>query len=76
MARRPYSNGTRAELKGKFAKSTLLPPTDGSPWPIWAISAGCAEWAYKTARDLADEWTKSLGLLRVYETDMRSYGLS
>jgi hypothetical protein len=66
---------TRLEtrLTGRFPKSQLLRDNDGSPWPIWSIAAGGAEWAVMTARAFADEWTDRMGLRRVYETDLHSF---
>lgn len=61
-------------LTGKFDKSSLLSANDGSPWPIWALAAPGAEWAVGAARTFADEWTERMGLRRVYEADIRSFG--
>jgi|NGEPerStandDraft_6_1074524.scaffolds.fasta_scaffold03617_10 hypothetical protein len=60
-------------LSGRFAKSELLPDHDGSPWPIWALAAPGAAWSVGTARAFADEWVDRMGLIRVYETDLKAY---
>ena len=42
-----------------------------NPWfPDRCLGAGCAAWSASTARAVADEWTKRLGLPRFYELDM------
>ena len=56
-------------LKGKFAENSLLTGT-GNPWfPDKCLAAGCAEWSWRTAHALADEWTGRLGLPRYYGDD-------
>jgi len=60
-------------LPSKFAKSTLLPGNDGSPWLIWALAAPGAEWAHNAARAFAGEWMNRMGLIRVFEADLKHF---
>lgn len=63
------------QLRGKFKPNPLLPPGDGNPWfPSKALASPGAEWAVTTARRFADEWTSQLGVIRVYESEVASFG--
>ncbi|MGI5457996.1 hypothetical protein ACQEWB_33440 [Streptomyces sp. CA-249302] len=54
-------------LKGKFPENALMSGS-GNPWfPDHAFGAGCAEWAWRSARSLAAEFSKRMGLRLNYE---------
>lgn len=56
-----------AALQGKFAASVLLSGS-GNPWfPDQALSAGCAEWSWRSARALTDAFADQLGLPLNYQ---------
>jgi hypothetical protein len=62
-------------LKARFKQSGLLTSNDGSPWfPVKALGAPGADWAFKTCKSFADEWTTRLGIPRPYEADLMSFG--
>jgi hypothetical protein len=61
------------KMKSRFAGSTLQPP-GSRPWfPVVALGAGCAEWAYDTSKALADAWSSQMNLRPNYEADLASY---
>jgi hypothetical protein len=71
MDERPKAMNKR--LPGLFAKSSLLSDNDGSDWSIWALATPGANWAVKTARYFADEWSDRMGLPRHYEADLANF---
>lgn len=74
-----HESGSEVKLGKKlatagFAPSTLLPSGTGGPWfPLKAISAGCAEWAYTTCTDFAEEWLNRMGLPLIHRTDLAAF---
>jgi hypothetical protein len=57
----------RSTMRSKTIENPLLSP-DARPWyPHKAVSAGCAEWAWKSCVAFADEWWKRMGLTREYQ---------
>jgi hypothetical protein len=53
-------------LKTKFPENALLAGSGNSWFPHKCLGAGCAQWSWRTARALADEWTERLGITRFY----------
>ncbi|MGW0314734.1 hypothetical protein [Streptomyces flavidovirens] len=54
-------------LKGKFPENALMSGS-GKPWfPDQAFGAGCAEWAWRSARSLAAQFSKRMDLRLNYE---------
>src|SRR3954453_5500325 len=70
-----YDETDRLEqkMKSRFAGSTLQPP-GSRPWfPVVALGAGCAEWAYDTSKALAAACSSQMSLRPNYEADLASY---
>jgi hypothetical protein len=71
--RRGEETTDERQLRGKFPPNGLMAGM-GNPWfPDKCLGAGCAEWAWKSGRALADEWTERLGLPRPNQSDIGSW---
>lgn len=67
------SDRWEAKLESRIKPSPLMSGV-GNPWfPGKCISADCAAWACRVARELADEWTTRLGVPAVYTADVAAW---
>jgi hypothetical protein len=53
-------------LKGRFADNALMSGSGNPWWPDHALGAGCAQWAYASAKALADTVTDMIGVAPNY----------
>lgn len=62
-------------LRGRFSDNTLK--NGDNPWPSWfpysALGAGCAEWAWRSARSFVEEFSAKLDMELNYHEMTRSF---
>jgi len=54
-------------LRGKFPDSRLMAGSGNPWWPSHALGAGCAEWSFSSAKQLADEVVDRIGIVPNYK---------
>ena len=59
-----------AQLRSKFNPNPLMTGMGNPYFPDKCLGASCAAWAFKAAKDLADEWSDRLGIWRYHELDL------
>jgi hypothetical protein len=71
---KPHDSSSETEhkltkvLRGQFPDNTLVVP-GGGPWlPKYALGAGCAEWAWRSARAFSDDFSARLNIPLIYQT--------
>ena len=57
----------RRPLRGKFADNALMAGSKNPWWPDHALGAGCAGWAYRSSKALADRVASDLGITPKYQ---------
>jgi hypothetical protein len=63
----------KKRLRNRFPLNPYLAGS-GNPWfPGKMLSAGCAEWAVKACRTLAQEWSDRLGLPRHFDESINAW---
>jgi hypothetical protein len=56
-------------LRGKFPSNQLMVGSDNPWFPDHALGAGCASWAWRSARGLTDAFASRIGLHLNYQAD-------
>lgn len=54
-------------LRGRFAGNALMVGSGNAWWPDHALGAGCARWAFKSARAIADRVSTEVAIMPNYQ---------
>ena len=54
-------------LAKRFPLNGLLPPGAQPFWPSAVLGAGCAEWAWRSVEQFADEVAARVGIMPSYQ---------